>query len=53
MNEWEERIRNSIRLNEIYGGPRGWIEVSLDDLKAMLADLDELRGLLDKFTTVR
>ena len=39
MNEWEMRIRNSIKLNEIYGGPRRWIEVDLDDLKAMLADL--------------
>ena len=43
MNEWEERIRNGIKLNEIYGGPRRWIEVDLDDLKAMLAELDELR----------
>ena len=53
MNEWEERIRNGIRLNKIYGGARGWIEVDLDDLEAMLAELDELRGLLDKYTTVR
>lgn len=43
MNEWEERIRNGIKLNEIYGGPRLWIEVNPDDLKAMLAELVELR----------
>ena len=53
MNEWEERIRNGIRLGEIYGGTRRWIEVDLDDLKAMLAELNELRCLLDKSTTVR
>ena len=53
MNEWEEQIRNDIKLNEIYGDARGWIEVDLDDLEAMLAELDELRGLLDKSTTVR
>ena len=43
MNEWEERILNGIKLNEVYGGPRRWIEVDLDDLKAMLAELVELR----------
>lgn len=43
MNEWEERIRNGIKLSEIYGGTRRWIEVDLDDLKAMLAELVELR----------
>ena len=53
MNEWEERIRNGIRLGEIYGGTRRWIEVDLDDLRAMLAELNELRCLLDKSTTVR
>lgn len=53
MNKWEEQIRNDIKLNEIYGDARGWIEVDLDDLKAMFAELDELRGRLDKSTTVR
>ena len=44
MNEWEERIRNGIKLSEIYGGTRRWIEVDLDDLKAMIAELDALRA---------
>lgn len=53
MNEWEERIRNGIKLNEIYGDARGWIEVDLDDLEAMLAELDELRAFLTGPHTVR
>ena len=53
MNEWEERIRNGIKFNEVYGGTRKWIAVNLDDLKVMLAELDELRGPLDKSIVVR
>ena len=43
MNEWETRIRNGVKLSEFFGGSRLWVEVDLGDLKAMLAELVELR----------